>query len=324
MFSVADEGVLVYRAASAPGTFQLTWVDRQGKTLGTFGPQEQTGGLSCRRIGRAGAQSRKMLPTTSRAISGCWTLPAVGARVSRSRRTCTVRQPCGLRTAPVLRIGRPSRQHRIPGKAASGLSNKRVLLREPGLRHYPTSWSRDGRFLLYHTENALERGYDLWALSLSDRQPQLMLGEAFNEWAGVFSPDMRWIAYGYRWNWICVRGLCPPVPSVRADRPAVSWRGQVADLEGPRQLAAVAHRQGDRLQHGPTWNSSLAAPVNTTGAAFESVVAQRLPFPPSVGVTATPQSTPDGRRFLVEAPLDHPAARSSISVVLNWPALVKK
>ena len=22
-----------------------------------------------------------------------------------------------------------------------------------------------------------------------------MLGEAFNEWAGVFSPDMRWVAY---------------------------------------------------------------------------------------------------------------------------------
>ncbi|MSO50425.1 MAG: hypothetical protein EXQ49_11100 [Acidobacteria bacterium] len=38
MFSVSDEGVFVYRAASAPGTSQLTWVDRQGKTVGTIGP----------------------------------------------------------------------------------------------------------------------------------------------------------------------------------------------------------------------------------------------------------------------------------------------
>jgi len=34
--------------------------------------------------------------------------------------------------------------------------------------------------LLYHTENATNTGYDLWALSLSDRKLHLMLGEAFN------------------------------------------------------------------------------------------------------------------------------------------------
>jgi hypothetical protein len=36
-FSASDNGVLAYRTASAPGTFQLTWVDRQGKTLSTVG-----------------------------------------------------------------------------------------------------------------------------------------------------------------------------------------------------------------------------------------------------------------------------------------------
>ena len=55
-------------------------------------------------------------------------------------------------------------------KAASGLGDEQVLLKEPGLRHFPTSWSRDGRFLLYHTENAPNTGYDLWALSL--QRPQ--------------------------------------------------------------------------------------------------------------------------------------------------------
>src|SRR5687768_15557881 len=38
VFSVSDAGVFVYRTASAPGTFQLTLVDRQGKTARTFGP----------------------------------------------------------------------------------------------------------------------------------------------------------------------------------------------------------------------------------------------------------------------------------------------
>ena len=38
VFSVSGNGVLAYRTASASGTFQLAWVDRQGKTLSTFGP----------------------------------------------------------------------------------------------------------------------------------------------------------------------------------------------------------------------------------------------------------------------------------------------
>jgi hypothetical protein len=68
----------------------------------------------------------------------------------------------------------------------------------------------------------------------------------------------------------------------------------------------------------------FAAPVNTTGNVFENSVPLRLPFPPSTGVTSTPQSTRDGQSFLVEVPLDQRTARPSISVVLNWPALLKQ
>jgi hypothetical protein len=78
------------------------------------------------------------------------------------------------------------------------------------------------------------------------------------------------------------------------------------------------------LNMGVDGTGVFTAPVNTTGTAFESGVPQRLPFPPSTGVNTTPQSTPDGQRFLIEVPLDQRAARTSISVVLNWPALLKR
>ena len=68
----------------------------------------------------------------------------------------------------------------------------------------------------------------------------------------------------------------------------------------------------------------FAAAVNTHGTAFESGVPQRLPFPPKTGVDATPQSTLDGQRFLVEVSPVQRAARTSISVVLNWPVLLKQ
>jgi hypothetical protein len=61
--------------------------------------------------------------------------------------------------------------------------------------------------------------------------------------------------------------------------------------------------------------------VNTSGTAFESGVPQRLPLPPNIGVVSTPQF--DGQRFLVDATQDQRAPRRSISVVLNWPALLK-
>jgi Tol biopolymer transport system component len=189
------------------------------------------------------------------------------------------------------------------------------------VRHFPTSWSRDGRFLLYHTENAPNTGYDQWALSLGDRKSHLMIGEAANEWAGVFSPDMRWVAYVSTENagQLYVRpfrvSAQTGLPSFGEGRWQVSTnRGNWPQWRIDREIV---------FNTAPNGTDVFAASVNTTGAAFESGVPQRLPFPPSTGVTMTPQSTSDGQRYLIEVPLDQRAPRTSIRVVLNWPALLK-
>jgi hypothetical protein len=315
MFSVSDD-VLVYQTASAPGTFQLTWVDREGKTLGT--------------LGSPGTHWRVVLsPDGTRAVvkdapynvpGDLWMVDlASGGRTRFTFNTDVyspgVWSPDGARIAySAGRLG-----DTIYEKAVSGLGDQQVLLEEPGLRHYPTSWSPDSRFLLYHTENAANTGYDLWALSLGDRRPHLMLGEAFNEWAGVFSPDMRWIAYvSTGTSGVFVR---PVRVSEQTGHPSFGeGKWQVSTGNWPQW------RIGQEIvfNTAPTGTAVFAAPVNTTGTAFESGVPQRLPFPPSVGVATTPQSTRDGQRFLIEVPLDQPAARTSISVVLNWPALLKR
>jgi Tol biopolymer transport system component len=320
MFSVSDEGVFVYRTAPASGTFQLTWLDRQGKSVGTFGPP--------------GTDMRVVLsPDGRRAVAkdapynvpgDLWMLDLASDRrtrftFSRNVYSPAVWSPDGARIAySAGRLG-----DTIYEKAASGLGDEQVLLKEPGLRHFPTSWSRDGRFLLYHTENATNTGYDLWALSLSDRKPHLMLGDVFNEWAGVFSPDMRWVAY------VSLETAASEV-YVRPFRVS-GQTGQPSLGEGKWQVSKDRGNwpqwRIDReivFNTAPAGTEVLAAPVNTTGTGFESGVPQRLPFPPSTGVTTTPQSTPDGQRFLIEVPLDRRAARTSISVVLNWPALLKQ
>jgi len=320
MFSVSDAGVFVYRTASASGTFQLTWVDRQGKTVGTIGPPG-----TARRVVLSPDGKRAVEKDAPYDVPGdLWMVDlASGGRTrftfSRNVYAPAVWSPDGSRIAySAGRLG-----DTIYEKAASGLSDEQVLLKEPGLRHFPTSWSRDG-FLLYHTQNAPNTGYDLWALSLNDRKPHLMLGETFNEWAGVFSPDARWVAF--------VSLETGPAAQVYVRPFRVSAQtGQPSLGEGKRQVSNdhgnwPEWRVGNEIvfNTAPSGTATFAAPVNTTGTAFERGVPLRLPFPTSMGVTTTPQSTPDGQRFLVDVAQDQRESRTSISVVLNWPALLKR
>jgi eukaryotic-like serine/threonine-protein kinase len=319
VFSVSDAGVFVYRTASAPSTFQLTWLDRQGKSVGTFGPPGTDGRVVLSPDGR-----RAVAKDTPYSVPGdLWMLDLASGNRTRFTFKKDVFSPAvwsydGTRIAySAGRLG-----DTIYEKAASGVGDAQVLLKEPGLRHFPTSWSRDGRFLLYHTENTPNTGYDVWALSVSDRKPHLMLGDAFNEWAAVISPDMRWLAY--------VSNESGGQVYVRPLRLS-GQTGQPSFGEGKWQVSKDYGNwpqwRIDReivFNTAPSGTEVFAAPVNPTGTAFESGLPQRLRFPPSTGVSNTPQSTPDGQRFLIEVPLDQRAARTSISVVLNWPALLKQ
>ena len=115
--------------------------------------------------------------------------------------------------------------------------------------------------------------------------------------------------------------LCPPVPSVRTDSLG-EGKWQVSKDQGNWPEWRV---QGEIVFNtAPSGTAAFAAPVNTSGTAFESGVPQRLPLPPSLDVVSTPQSSLDGQRFLVEITQAPRAPRTSISVVLNWPALLKR
>lgn len=317
MFSVSNAGVFVYRTASASGTFQLAWVDRQGKTVGTIGPPGTD-----RRVVLSPDGKRAVAKDAPYSMPGdLWMVDLASGRGTRFTFSKNVYSPAvwspdGTRIAySAGRLG-----DTIYEKAASGQSDEQLLLKEPGLRHFPTSWSLDG-FLLYHTENAPNTGYDLWALSISDRKPHLMLGETFNEWAGVFSPDMRWVAY------VSLESGSEGEIYVRPFRVS-GQTGQPSLGEGKWQVSKgnwPVWRVNSEIvfNTAPGGTATFAAPVNTNGTAFDPGVPQLLPFPASTGVTTTPQSTPDGQRFLVDVTQNQRAPRRSISVVLNWGALLK-
>ena len=321
VFSVSSNGVLAYRTESAPGAVQLAWVDRAGKTLGTIGSSGTDRQFALSPDGKHAVEKDAPYDVPG----DLWTLDLATGRRTRLTFHKKVYSP-GVWSFDGTRIAYSAGNlgDTIFEKAASGLGDEQVLFREPGLRHYPTSWSHDGRFLLYHTQNAANTGYDVWALSLPDQKPHLLLGETFNEWAGVFSPDMRWVAY------VSLETAAAAEVYVRPFRVAPQT-SQPSLGDGKWQ---VSKDNGNWPQWrvdseivfntAPFGTAVFAAPVNAKGIAFESGVPQRLPFPADVRPGSTPQSTPDGRRFLVDVPEVQRAARPSISVVLNWPALLKR
>jgi len=79
-------------------------------------------------------------------------------------------------------------------KAANGATNEELLI-ESDQNKVASDWSRDGRFLLYLSDDP-QTEYDLWVLPMEGNQkPFVFLKTAFDERRGVFSPDGRWVAY---------------------------------------------------------------------------------------------------------------------------------
>ena len=129
VFSVSDAGVFVYRTESASDTFQLTWLDRQGKTAGTVGPPGTD-----RRVVLSPDGRRAVARDAPYNVPGdLWILDLASGR--RSRFTFKgdvysdpVWSPDGARIAYAAgRLG-----DTIYEKAASGLGEEQMLLKEPG------------------------------------------------------------------------------------------------------------------------------------------------------------------------------------------------
>ncbi|HEX5045636.1 MAG TPA: protein kinase [Gammaproteobacteria bacterium] len=319
VFAVSEGGTLAYRAAAPSGTFQLTWLDRQGQTLGTFGPPGPDTSVALSPDGK-----RAVVKDSPYGEPGdLWTLDFASGRRARLTFGSDVYSP-GVWSPDGSRIAYAAGRlgDTVFTKAASGLGDAQELLKESGVRHFVTSWSRDGRFLLYHVENAPKTGYDQWALGVQDGKRTLLLGESFNEWAGVFSPDMRWLAYVSLETGVSEVYVRPFRLAEADGEPALGdGRWQVSRNGGNWPL----WRDDEEIlfNHFPSAPTLFAVPVDASGTAFESGVPQRLVLPPTASSSSADSA--DGQRFMMAVRQDQGGTdRAAIGVVLNWPALVSE
>ena len=194
-------------------------------------------------------------------------------------------------------------------KSADGSGEAKAVVSTP-LDEWPSGWSPDRDYLLYHTRESKTR-LDLWYLKLSgensggERVP--FLQTPFDEKAGQFSPGGRFVAYSSdesgRFE-IYVRPFPEGTGKWQVSRNGGShprWG------KGGRELFYVS---GDKLISVPVTldaNFSAKSPVSL----FQDRFLAAGTFAPPYDVSA------DGRSFLVRELIEE-AQEPVIRVVQNW------
>jgi serine/threonine protein kinase len=194
-FAVSSSGRLAYRAATA-NQRQLVWFDRAGKQLGVAG-EPDSANVRSPELSLDGR--RLVVERTVQGNRDIWWMDLVHGSLNR------LTDDPALDGDPIWSPDGTKVAFNSTRKGPSDIYLKAV--NETGQEHllggtvstnsiWPLDWSRNGRFLLYHT-NYLQTGDDLIALPImgDDRKPIVIANTQFSEDNGQFSPNGRWVAY---------------------------------------------------------------------------------------------------------------------------------
>ncbi|MEN3337438.1 MAG: eukaryotic-like serine/threonine-protein kinase [Acidobacteriota bacterium] len=189
-FCVAPRGVLAY--ASASGASDLVWMDRAGRALLTVSASRQHVDF------RLSPDGRRIAVTELESSGGQSDIYVLdlehGTRermtTSRSDEQSPVWSPDSTQ---LVYSSNRQRVHDLFTKEAIGMAPERALFTS-GFAKYPTSWSRDGKWIAFHQTGDRTR-WDVVLMPATGGSPKVLLGSPSTERQAQFSPDSGWIAY---------------------------------------------------------------------------------------------------------------------------------
>jgi len=317
MFSASDTGLLVYY----PNVFgslgwDLIWHDRSGKRLGSIG-QDFFALFSI---------SPDATKVAASVFDPTWWTPDLWI-IDLARRTKTrftfgpgssgapIWQPDGQ--AIIYNSSTSGTQH-IYRKELNG-KNPEPLLETKGVNESPRSVCHDGRYLAYSRRGRTpEARSEVWILPLfGDRKPFPLVQSQFDSSDATFSPDCKWVAF---------RSTDPGQPEVYViSFPDGARKYQVSTGGGETPYWRADGKE--MFFFDPQTTNIMAVNVEESGGKLKLGTPHAL-FQASgivyrMGVFA---ASPDGQRFLVngDPPTMNAVSAVPLSLVLNWPAQLKK
>ncbi len=313
MATASRNGILGYWTGASAAGWQLQWFDRDGKPAGSIGGTQI---FYTPRLSPNGKELAVAIGPPGSPTRDIWVFDL--ARGVETRLTfdpfhnwTPVWSPDGTRLAF---SSNPKGQFHIYEKAANGTGTTQPLL-EDNATEYVDSWSSDGQYIAYGRQDPQGKpGWDIWILPLfGDKKPFPLLQSQFNKEDPSFSPDGKWLAYDSdesgRWEVYIV-----PFPQGNG-----KWQVSTGGAEQPRW-----RRDGKELFYMSAENELMAAGVQEKNGSLEIGNPQPL-FQTNTARSAfrTYDVTADGRKFVV---ITQPTQSSAepLTLVINWPALLKK
>jgi eukaryotic-like serine/threonine-protein kinase len=190
----ATPNVLAFRAATAAKKFQLTWFDDKGKIIGRAG--DQGDGFLNRMISPDGTRVVFSRPSANSGDRDLWILDLTRGTTMRftfgpDANDYPIWSPDGKE---IVFSSNRDGVFNLYQKSTDGSAPEQLLLRTNEDKK-PTSWSRDGRFLLYESAQGFTND-GLWALPMAGNAKAIPISNtAFDEGFAQISPDGRWITY---------------------------------------------------------------------------------------------------------------------------------
>jgi len=313
--SVAALGLVAYRMGTG-GQRQLTWFDRLGTAQGTIGDPDAT--LSNPRVSPDGR--RVVVERTAQGNTDLWLLD--GTRTTRftfdpETDYRPLWSPDGTRI--VFSSNRTGLGDLYQKPASGAGSEERIVASDQ--TKVSSSWSADGRFLIYFSVDPRAEA-DLWVVPmLGGRAPSVLLKTPFGEAVGAFSPDGRWVAYqqvnASGGTEVYVRAfVAPGAADTVAEVAGSQWQVSTAGGSLP-----VWRPDGKELYYVDLAGAMMAAPIRVVGTTLEPGTPTVL-FPTRIvgggggsQIGRNYDVAPDGR-FLINTELDSAAA--PITLLMNW------
>jgi eukaryotic-like serine/threonine-protein kinase len=309
----SSASALVYRNVPGQDMAQMTWFDRHGKREASFG--ESASLFSQPVLSPDG--SRVAMAKFDGGNVDIWVYDLVRKVNQRLTSDPALEEsPVWSHDGERLAFASSRAGHYDLYQMAASGAGREELLYASGENKFPTSWSPDGRYLLYGTQ-ALETAGDISVLPLDGRSkpaPVPLVHTRANESGGTFSPDAHWIAYVSDDTGIAEVYVEPFIlPSASVDSPGgtkvlVSRKGG----RRPRWRA-----DGKELFYNSPDGTLMSVAV-TGGATFRPGIPQLLFRTPAAWFSGA-DPTSDGTRFLVTIPVEQTTSQP-FTVVLNWQA----